>query len=375
MKKVLVTDFHLDWGGQPRYLLDVAKSLKSRIETIFLTPTGSILQERAEKEGIICATIKGFNDGTELWPDQGDVTNIAELLQKFSPDIVHVNGYRDQISTSFAVETYVPHVPVFKLKHNSFAIPETLINRYCYRHLFDHVGVVANGILNKFEWLFKEEILNPENISIHHSGLNFDDYSQYKKHWNISITEKDTITLGIVARLAPEKGIDILIETISQINKLPTNKRFKLIIVGEGPEQANLINLVKHLGIEQLVNFTGFIEDVRPILLEFDFFILPSVDCEGSSLALKEAMAVGLPVITTDIGGSPEIINHKSNGFLVSSNSVKGLMDQILKLSKMSAQEIQSISDLARKTIKHHFTLSKLADSLFAIYEELIENP
>jgi L-malate glycosyltransferase len=115
---------------------------------------------------------------------------------------------------------------------------------------------------------------------------------------------------------------------------------------------------------------TEFVYDVRPNLLRMDIFVLASVDCEGSSSALKEAMAIGLPTITTTIGGSAEIIENGENGILISPGSVEELS---LALEKCIQNQdyCRLLGESARKHIFEHFSISNSADTFFDVYKRL----
>jgi len=326
------------------------------------------LEGLAKNIGFECISDIRFGEGSELWPDRDDVIRIVETLQYLKPDIVHVNGYRDQLSTSMAVEIYKPEIPVFKLKHNSFEIPKHPFIRYAYRELFDHVGVVAKGLYKQMEWLTAEGIVDISNISVHHGGIKTKDYVNYSKSWG----KKSSIEiLGTVARLAPEKGIDILIKAFHTLVNRVYAYPIQLHIVGDGPQRNDLEKLSKKLDLENIIHFKGYQNDVRRFLADMDAFILPSIDCEASSLALKEAMAIGIPSITTNIGGSDEIIQHGKNGFLVKPNSIECLMDQIRFLLNKDIEYCKNIGEAAKSRILSKFSIENTAISIEKIYQKL----
>lgn len=368
MIKVLVSNFHHDWGGQPKYLLDVACILRDQVETNFLVPEGSMLSTRALERGFRCYTQVFFGPGSEFWPQLSDTESIVAVIDEAKPDVIHVNGYRDELSTAFAARLAGTKAPVFKLKHNSFEIPNSPMIVYAYRDLFHHIGIVARGLRKQFQWLDELGVVDSNKFTIHHGGIPLEEFSDIKRFGS----RPSVLRLISVARLATEKGLDILIESVAKICEQPTRKtKLELQIVGEGPQRESLQQLVMSLGLEKTVKFTGFVSDVRPYLAIADVFVLPSVDCEASSLALKEAMLVGLPVITTTIGGAAEIVDHGKNGFLIAPGSVDALVKQIYEILELQSGELREIGQHAKETIRQSHSISHTAASILTVYEEL----
>lgn len=132
-------------------------------------------------------------------------------------------------------------------------------------------------------------------------------------------------------RLVPWKGFDTLIDTVPYLAKQFSD--FRLLIIGEGPEYTRLNERAKKLGVEEHVAFTGNLD--HDVLLRYigaaDAFVLNS-KYEGFSHLLLEAMAVGAPVVATDVGGNSELIEDKQNGFLVPQGDKKALQGELRKV-------------------------------------------
>jgi len=148
---------------------------------------------------------------------------------------------------------------------------------------------------------------------------------------DLSIIRQGRVThrqlrLVTVANLVPLKAIDLLIRALRDA------PRAELIVIGRGPEKERLETLARELGLSDLVRFTGFIpqKEVAEYLLSSSIFVLPSLS-EGLPRSLLEAMACGMFIIATRVGGVPDAVTDGQNGFLIPPNDVRALAQAIQK--------------------------------------------
>lgn len=163
-------------------------------------------------------------------------------------------------------------------------------------------------------------------------------YEDFKNQANVikkDLNLTDTKIIFSAGRLVPWKGFNCLIGIMPDILKLFPNAR--LMIVGDGPERQKLESQVKTLGLENKVIFTGSLRRYTLLMhcLGSDVFALNTA-YEGFSHQILEAMELGRPVVTTNIGGNPEIVKNGENGFLVEFNDKEALKKMIVKLMKNS---------------------------------------
>ncbi|MFH1172804.1 MAG: glycosyltransferase family 4 protein [Nanoarchaeota archaeon] len=175
--------------------------------------------------------------------------------------------------------------------------------------------------------------------------------------------KSDGKTIICISRLVKRKGIDYLLRALKD------RKDFHLIIIGDGEERQNLENLANKLGINSRTEFIGAVEHngVIKYLNKADIFVLPSF-AEGMSNALLEAIANGLPVIVTDVGGSKELV--KNNGVIIQPGNEEQLKDAIEKLlsnEKLRKQMSKESLEIAKK-----FTWQNIAKEYENLYRGLI---
>jgi len=142
------------------------------------------------------------------------------------------------------------------------------------------------------------------------------------------------IRLGVVSRLSPEKGVATLIRAF---RALPSNKQITLDIYGTG--EADFVGHLRRLAAgDDRIRFCGFLEHERlpEALRSFDAIVVPSEWKEVSGIAAREALAMGVPVIASDVGGLPEAVEHEVNGMLFPPGNVAALRDAILRLCEDS---------------------------------------
>lgn len=144
----------------------------------------------------------------------------------------------------------------------------------------------------------------------------------------LGISPDETI-LVCVGRLAGIKRHDVLIEAASKLGPLP----YRLLLAGDGPERQRLEGLVSRLGLGSRVMFLGQRDDIPEILKASDAFVLSS-DSEGLSCSIVEALSAGLPVIATDVGGNPELVEDGITGFLAPPGDPARLAEALVKVIK-----------------------------------------
>jgi glycosyltransferase involved in cell wall biosynthesis len=178
----------------------------------------------------------------------------------------------------------------------------------------------------------------------------------------------ERLQVGSVGRLVYAKDYGTLITAFDLLMKNGTNG--DLIFVGDGPERPKLESMVHDLGIARHVTFTGFQGNVNSFLSKFDIFVLSSIR-EGIPVAMLEAMAMGVPVVATKVGGIPEVIEDNVDGFLVDSQNPKMIADALIRLSKdMSLRK--KIGEAGYKKVKRLFSRDVICRQYEQLYIDLL---
>jgi len=200
----------------------------------------------------------------------------------------------------------------------------------------------------------------PNGIDI--GRFNFDSAFRLKSRSELKLSESDLLILSS-GRLSSEKGIPVLLAAYRQA--FESDKRLKLGILGDGPLKEELLIANKDLVGAGSLFFYGQQEDVGKYLSAADIFAHPSF-YEGFGLSVLEAMASGLPVIASDVGGIPEIVSEEKEGFLVKPGDSPAIASKILSLAADSGARTEM--GARGRTKSAEFTVQKMLDRYFALY-------
>jgi glycosyltransferase involved in cell wall biosynthesis len=184
-------------------------------------------------------------------------------------------------------------------------------------------------------------------------------------------TSRTTVVIGAACRLVPLKGLVDLIRAVALLNlEFP---HLRLEIAGTGPEREDLETEASRLGLTDQVRFLGWQRDLSPIFRNWDVFAMPSLE-EGFGMAALEAMAEGLPVVATCVGGLPEVIEDCRTGYLVPPSDVAALIGR-LRLLILDPERRRAMGAAGREHVRDHFSVHRMVAEIQAIYDSLVQRP
>jgi sugar transferase (PEP-CTERM/EpsH1 system associated) len=184
--------------------------------------------------------------------------------------------------------------------------------------------------------------------------------------------DRDLIIIGTVCRMQPVKDPCNLVQAfISLLSNMPeTRKKLRLAIIGDGPERPKVESLVRAADAEDLVWLPGPREDVASLMRGFDIFVLPSV-AEGISNTILEAMATGLPIVATNVGGNGELVEAGVTGELVPARDPASLAKALLGYIENQPKR-KAHGDAARSRVESLFSLPQMVKRYMNLYDTLI---
>lgn len=238
------------------------------------------------------------------------------------------------------------------------------VNQIAYR-IADRVVVVSQEIK---EIIQKRFSLEDDNFFVLKNGIvledNFPKSDVLEKEFPDSENKLKIIAVG---RLVPLKNFNLIVRSAKElINRNLTN--FLVLIAGEGGERPMLEALIKELEVDTHVKLLGLRDDIIDLMMASDLFVISS-SYEGLSIAMIEAMACGLPIISSDIRSLGDCITHDQNGLLYPVGDHKALADQILQLAEDEKLR-EKLSRGARKSFETEYDMHKNIKSLDSLFQQ-----
>lgn len=179
---------------------------------------------------------------------------------------------------------------------------------------------------------------------------------------------RDDVVAAIVGRLHEQKGLEAAIESVPAI--LEREPRFRLLLVGAGPLEDVLRTIVSRESLGSAVILAGRRDDVPEVLAAADLLILPS-ESETAPLTVLEAMAAGLPVVATDVGGVGEAVESGVTGVLIEPRDPRAIAEAVLSVVALPDGGA-AMGRAGRRTVRERFSRDRLVGAVTALYERLL---
>jgi glycosyltransferase involved in cell wall biosynthesis len=321
---------------------------------------------------------------------------VVDLIRIWRALIKLVNHYQVQIVQTHLLETF--DFPVLLLRymtsagvviwtfHNSnIGLTKDQLThqwllkpkRYAHNLLYRLTFPMVNGAIAVSDQV-KEAMLQTfghveDKITVISNGV---DVKRYNQPIDKAMVRSelgfsgDTPLLAMVGRLQEQKGHRYLIEAVSII--LPEYPEIQVLFIGEGDLRDELQSQVETLKLGRHIHFLGSRPDVPQLLAASDVFVLPSL-WEGLSMALLEAMAIGLPVVASEVSGTVQVILPNETGYLVPPRDVPALAKAIIQVLSDPARS-QAMGIAARQRVEMAFSAQKQAAEHLALYRRLLDS-
>lgn len=367
-KKVVYIIGQLSVGGSEKYILNLVTHLDKTQFTSHVICLSEFLELQPNLENIGCKVhvskkFKYFNKFRSILA-------LIKILKKLQPDIVEIIGwawYYSIIACSLAkIDNIIVtsrDIPNWKKWHHLLA-DKILLKKA-------KVAIFNSNQVRKHTWINLG--LPIDRSVVIYSAL---DISQFEKAQNkavsepipkINVQKANSPILCIVSNLTPIKSVDTIIKAHSLLVK--THPKAQLLIIGQGTMKPQLNDLVVKLNITNNVQFLGRRNDVPAILKNVDVAVSSSIS-EGASNSILEYMAASLPIVATNVGGTPELITHNKTGLLVPSKSPQELYKAITKLLE-NEQLMIKLGQQAREKVEEKFSMGKMINDTKQIYLSL----
>jgi glycosyltransferase involved in cell wall biosynthesis len=284
------------------------------------------------------------------------VLGLIRIINRYQADIVQSNSSLDSWLLSVAVRLARKRPLFIRVRHICTPLKKSVSTRLLYRRLFDIVVVTGGELVRK--GLVERDGLKENRVMAIPIGYDqsfFTPQPNYRDLRKELRLPEDHLLVGIIAYLRHYKGHRTLIEAAEKVCQQASDVTF--LIVGEGPEEANLKAFIHEKGLDKRVILLGYRDDLLDIYQSLDLFVHPSTEAETLPQSILQAMAMGKPVISTPVGSIPEAVVDGVSGFVVPVKNSLALADRILQLlrdreaMKRMGQKGQEIA--SRYTVEH----------------------
>jgi glycosyltransferase involved in cell wall biosynthesis len=370
MKKIRVVHIvpMLSPGGAERVAIHIVRGLNRQLyEPVVISYTGRLdceLDRLLDEAGIEVHYL-----GKRPGFDYRMYYRLAPVLKECKPDILHTHLHVLRYAMPFLV--WRKNVPVLHTVHNLAEREIETGMRWMQRYALHH-GVVPVAVAQEVA-LSVEGMYGLPTCRVITNGIPTQSYASPqtpRKEWRAREGfGQDDILFVCVARFAPQKNHELLLKAFAE--GPARDPRAHLVLVGEGVLREKLQEQTKSLGLANQVHFLGLRTDIPDVLGAMDVFVLSS-DWEGNPLSVMEAMASGLPIVSTAAGGVPDMFEHGKEGYVVPIGDAAALAHCMNTLLR-EGEAARSLGAAAGRRAKEKYDVSTMVRAYEEAYEQLIQ--
>lgn len=375
-KKIVYLVTQSKYGGAQKYVLQLAYYFSQKNEVTVLVGEAKNQDQqffdKAKELGIKVKVLKRLERGIDPVGNIASIFEIRKQLRNLAPDILHINSSMAGFVGSLAAFLYnmdplhVTLKVIYTAHGFVFNEPLSSIEKKVYTFLEKISSSWKAKIITVSNYDYQSGIDNgiaKTKLTTIHNGINEKEYTFLDRgQARQGLDLGDEKVIGTVASLYPTKNIPLLLKAARKINET-------FVIIGDGPERNAIEKQIKDFKLSN-VKLVGSKNNAYQYLKAFDIFVLPSVK-EGLPYTLLEAGLAELPVIATNVGGCPEVIEDQKTGLIIPSKNEDELIQSIAKLLKDNNLATNLAKNLKSKVTKE-YSAEKMLFETSSIYNNVV---
>jgi glycosyltransferase involved in cell wall biosynthesis len=417
-RKILYVITKSNWGGAARYVYELATSLsKEHYEVAVAFGQAGALKEKLDAASIRTISIPSLQRDINLFSDLKAFFFLIVIFWREKPDVVHLNSSKIGGLGAFAGRIVGIPKQIRELFHKNKQMvsgeargkmhpsPYIIFTGHGWafnedRNLFSKAAIVFlhwltvvlahktiavslkiqsqisqmpfvrgktivihNGVPVK---QFEAELLTKKAARSAMGIITPEAKPAAKSGMKSTSRPNAEILIGTVSELHKNKGLDFLIKAAAELMKEPRLPRWRILIISDGEERANLEVLITQYNLKGKVTLKGYLANARIYLKAFDIFTLTS-RTEGLPYAILEAGMAGLPVLASNVGGIPEIIDQLGSGILVAPGDIKAIRDGLSFLIK-NPDRCTELGQALKAHVEQAFSLDQMLTETEQLY-------
>jgi len=362
---ILISDSTDIYGGGEDYVLTLALLLQKRGHSLCVSALPDhLLSKKCSAAGIDTAPLS--------YTGMGRVFNVAFQLRQLMVDrrisVVHSNANYDRTCAGIA-SAFLPAAHVATV-HSAHSIQHNITHWARNKFATDHFIAVAPPVQ---DILLHHDRIPPERVTFIPNGVpdNSDIAEIIRRRVRAELEIDDgTIVIGNVARLVPFKGHRYLLRTVKTVMQQHSNILF--LILGDGELRSELEEMARTMNIEKHLRFLGFREEVRQYYHAFDIYCHSSIELaeEAFPLAILDALATKIPVVSTKVGGIGMMVNDGITGFLTPPEHPEELAHALNQLIGSEGKRL-SMGSAGYRLFCQRYHASIMADKVEQVYAKV----
>lgn len=377
-KKILLIITKSNFGGAQKYILEAATELKKRGFDVCVTLGGhGVLIEKLRHAGIEVRQIKYLGRDVSVFDDLKTFFTLLKIIFNYKPNVVHLNSSKiGGLGALAARLLFVPKV-IFTIHGWAFNEDRSSLSKKIIKFLYfvtiflcHHSIAVSKETKKQASQLPFHSIIK-NKITVVRNGIsspNFISEEQAREFISEKIQKQvnNKIIIGQIAELHPIKSIETTIEAAKDLIKKHPNLLF--VIMGDGEQKGKLRFLIDKNNLNDTVFLLGFIDNAAQYLKGFDIFCLTSKS-EALALVLLEAGFASIPVISSRVGGIPELITDNETGLLFESGNTEEFKNKIEQILSLSEDAKNTLVEKSLKKIHAQFTVEHMVTKTLKVYD------
>jgi glycosyltransferase involved in cell wall biosynthesis len=365
VKRILFLSSSSGPGGAERVLSKLAASVdRERYSPIVGLFRPGWLRDECDRHGVPTRILPSPGNLDIAW-----VRTCLRLLRQERVALIHSHEFDANVHGALAA--WIAGIPQIATIHGKHYYWERARRRFAYRCVSRWAKMVT--VSEDLRSFVSTNVGIPAHrLQTLYNGIEIlpdvEDAAVEQLRNELGINPEDQV-IGSVGSLYPVKGHQFLVDALPAVFR--ARPRTVVVIVGRGELDVALKDQVKRLGLEGKVHFLGLRQDIPRLLALMDVFVMPSLS-EGLSIALLEAMAARKPVVTTRVGGNPEIVVDGETGYLVPVEDSHSLASAIFHMLTNPDQAIR-FGENGRRRVEERFSLATMAEGYQKLYAAAIE--
>lgn len=367
--KILFLSTSMGMGGADQQLLSAARELRARghdIMIVSLTALGAMGME-ARAEGFPTESL-GMARGV---PDPRGLVRLVRLVRAWRPDVIHSHMVHANLLAR-VVRLLAPAPALVSTIHNITEGGALLMAGYRVSNtLVDHMTIISQAAADRF---IRDRIVPSRLLTVIPNGVDARVFAQAapeaREAMRRSLGLVDEFAWLAVGRFELAKDYPTMLRAFAELRERRPNAR--LLLVGEGALQGETEALAAGLGLTPAVRFLGVRRDVPEVMRAADGYLMSSA-WEGMPMVLLEAAAAALPIVTTNVGGTGEVVEDERTGFLVPARNPSALATAMERLMTLSEAQRRAMGDGGRERVMSRYSLNRVVERWEALYREVLE--